>query len=347
MKKILASCFMLVFMAGPAVGQEQHVAIPAQTISQLPDKPALQKLFADAEPISKKPSPIEFAVAMELGEIRQAKRWLQEGLDPNFLGDRIGSGIMIGAWEGNIPLMEVFLNAGADINKENTAGEQALLHAVWKGHRAAAEWLLQRGATVNRPALRWTPLHYAAFSGNQDLVSLLLEKGASLDATSPNGSTPMMMAIYGGHPNVARDLLKRGASARIKNDWGDGALEWAVKYNQLAFAKEVGEQKEYLQAVRRLASSWDPATNSAPRSVRIIDQMDQLLTTRRYMIAKGMPTDKLDRVIAEVHHKTIANAAPPPLPRSEPVKAVRMDTLEVTASRSQPWKQSAILVGDH
>jgi hypothetical protein len=41
-------------------------------------------------------------------------------------GAVIGSGLMIGAWEGNMPMMDLFHSRGADINKANHLGEQAL-----------------------------------------------------------------------------------------------------------------------------------------------------------------------------------------------------------------------------
>ena len=79
------------------------------------------------------PDPARFRVQMELGALDQAKEWLDEGLSPNFMGDRIGSGLMIAAWEGNVPLMELFLARGADVNLRNALGETALMHAAWKG----------------------------------------------------------------------------------------------------------------------------------------------------------------------------------------------------------------------
>ena len=83
------------------------------------------------------PDPVRFGVTLELGNVSQAKAWLDEGLPVDFLADRIGSGLMIGAWEGNIPLMELFLSRGARVDQENGRGEQALQFAAWQGHLEA------------------------------------------------------------------------------------------------------------------------------------------------------------------------------------------------------------------
>ena len=79
------------------------------------------------------PDSVRFGVRMESGDIAQAREWLDAGLEPDFIADRIGTGLMIAAWEGNIPLMELFVARGADVNKANETGEQALLHAAWRG----------------------------------------------------------------------------------------------------------------------------------------------------------------------------------------------------------------------
>lgn len=79
------------------------------------------------------PDRVRFSVAIERGDVAQAREWLAAGLPPDFEGSLIGSGLMIGAWEGSIPMMALFLSYGANVNAVNTHGETALLHASWKG----------------------------------------------------------------------------------------------------------------------------------------------------------------------------------------------------------------------
>ena len=54
---------------------------------------------------------------------------------------------MIAAWEGNLPMMELFVSRGADINRTNKVGEPAILHAAWKGRLDAVKWLGFRWGT--------------------------------------------------------------------------------------------------------------------------------------------------------------------------------------------------------
>src|SRR4030095_11100921 len=87
------------------------------------------------------PDPVRFSAAIEMGDILAARAWLDEGLDPDFVGERIGTGLMIAAWEGNIPMMELFVSRGANVNRANNSREQALMFAAWRGRREAVQWL--------------------------------------------------------------------------------------------------------------------------------------------------------------------------------------------------------------
>ncbi|MBI2960398.1 MAG: ankyrin repeat domain-containing protein, partial [Betaproteobacteria bacterium] len=153
------------------------------------------------------PDPVRFGVRMELGDVAQAREWLDAGLPPDFVGDRIGTGLMIAAWEGNIALMELFVARGADVNKTNAAGEQALLHAAWRGKLDAVKWLLAHGARLNRGPLQWSALHYAVFAGYEEVAEYLIGRGADINARSTNGSSVLMMAAYEGREELARKLV--------------------------------------------------------------------------------------------------------------------------------------------
>ena len=56
-----------------------------------------------------------------------------------------------------------------------------------------------------------TPLHQAAIHGWEDIVSLLLEKGANANAAKNNGWTALNFASQEGHEDVAIQLLQGGA----------------------------------------------------------------------------------------------------------------------------------------
>jgi hypothetical protein len=59
------------------------------------------------------------------------------------------------------------------------------------------------------------------------MVRLLLEHHAYIDAESPNGKTPLMMAAHYGHPSVEKLLLEEGADPMLKNQQGLSAIDFA------------------------------------------------------------------------------------------------------------------------
>ena len=287
---------------------------------------------AGAAVVAEQPDPVSFRVQMELGAVNRAREWLNAGLPPDYMGDRIGTGLMIAAWEGNVPLMELFAARGADVNKSNSLGETALMHAAWKGRLAAVQWLLAHGARIERAALQWTALHYAVFAGRNEIAELLLDRGADLNARSPNGSSVLMMAIYEGREDMARRLLARGADTRIKNENGHGALDWAMKFNHLKIARMVATQEEFQVAASRPKADWGEVRKSEP----IPRDIEELLGIREILTSRGLSPDKLDRRIAALRAKYARES----LKREAPPPAV----LEISAERKAPGQQKARIV---
>lgn len=295
--------------------------------------------FAQSASVSRSgtnlPDAVRFRVQMEYGNVDQAREWLDAGLPPDFEGDRIGTGLMIGAWEGNIPLMELFLQRGANINKANSLGETALMHAAWKGRGEAVKWLLARGARVDRPNLQWTALHYAVFAGHGEIAELLLDKGADINARSPNGSSVLMMAVYEAKEDLARWLLARGADTRVRNENGDTALDWAMKFNHTAIARMVSTSEEFRTAASRPKSDWGDARRSAPMPKDLADMVNM----RETLATRGLKLDKLDTRIAALRAKyareNLKKQVPPPAA-----------VLEITAERNAPERQKTRIVLD-
>lgn len=230
------------------------------------------------------PDPTRFSVRLELGDIEQAERWLGEGLDPDFEGTLIGTGLMIGAWEGNIALMRLFMERGADIHRTNRFGETALMLAAWKNRQEAARWLLERGARPDMPAREWTALHYAAFAGHGGLVNTLLTAGADANARSTNGSTAVMMAAREGHAAVAERLLAAGANPALKNDFGDDAVAWAMRQGNYAIARSFAGSEGFAELARQAAAAPPPAPR---RSAPAPDVVEEHLRMARLAEAEG------------------------------------------------------------
>lgn len=183
----------------------------------------------------------DFFRAVKVDDEKAVKSLLARGLDPNLIeAERGETGMMIALRENSMNVFEVLLNApNIDLETKAKNGDTALMVACFKGNKPAVEALLAKGAEVNRPG--WTPLHYAAAIGNNDIVRILLDRSAYIDAESPNKTTPMMMAARGGHIYTVKLLLDEGADATLKNDLGMTAIDFAEKFNH----KDIAEGLTY------------------------------------------------------------------------------------------------------
>lgn len=169
---------------------------------------------------------VDFFRAVNVDDAGAVKALLARGFDPNTPSEK-GQVALYLAFRDDSPKVVAALLAhpSTRIDAANAADETPLMMAALRGQLDGARQLIDRGAAVNRPG--WTPLHYAATGPEPRLVALLLERGAQIEAPSPNRTTPLMMASRYG-PEAAVDLLlARGASLRARNDAGLGAVEFA------------------------------------------------------------------------------------------------------------------------
>jgi ankyrin repeat protein len=152
---------------------------------------------------------------------------LKRGFDPNTIeAERGDTGLILALREDSMKVFALLLNTpGVNLEAHARNGDTALMIAAWRGKLDAVRALIAKDAEVNQSG--WTALHYAAANGHNDIVALLLENYAYIDAESPNGTTPMMMAARGGHILTVKLLLDEGADATLKNGAGMSAIDFA------------------------------------------------------------------------------------------------------------------------
>jgi len=287
---------------------------------------------------AKLPDSISFSWAIEQGDIQQVKRWLSEGLDPEFQADQIGSGLMIAAWHGNIPIMALFVEHGANIRRANRSGEQPLQLAAWNGHLEAVKWLLARGAVLNRDGNYWGALHYAVFNGHQGLAKYLIEQGAEVNARSPNGSTPLILAAREGREDLTKVLLESGADPKAKNDRGDTALTMAMRYDHYRLGKMISSPEEFAIAAKAPKDSFGEASRSASAP----SEIEILLEKIRKAEAEGRPSEALhQQLIAAVNAFRRSAMAQKNARRQNMPLPYQPRSIVITARRGHPGVERA------
>lgn len=170
----------------------------------------------------------DFFTAIARDDAPAVSSLLQRGFDPNTPNPAGEHGLML-ALRSPAPKVTAVLLAWPKTNVEvrNRQDESPLMIASIKGMTEIVSQLLDKEADVNKPG--WTPLHYAATAGHLQIMNLLLERHAYIDAASPNGSTPLMMAAMYGTPSAVKLLLEAGADPLLKNDLGLTAIDFAQR----------------------------------------------------------------------------------------------------------------------
>jgi ankyrin repeat protein len=173
----------------------------------------------------------DFFKAIELDQPEPISQLLQRGFDPDSPNNKGQPALILAMQKSSDKVVDVLVKwPKTNLSIQNLQGETPLMLAAIQNKRALAAQLIANGADVNKAG--WTPLHYAASKGHVEMMRLLIENHAYLDAESPNGTTPLMMAAHYGSPMATKLLLEEGADPRVTNQLGLSALDFATKAKQ-------------------------------------------------------------------------------------------------------------------
>jgi uncharacterized protein len=197
------------------------------------------------------------AEAVKLADARMVKTLLAAGAgpeSPNLDGE---TALMVAIKTGDLAIVDMLVKAGANVNVAEKFHNQTPLMYAADAPKNAAEMvklLLSKDASVTpraqyndwpnqissepraqfRPVGGLTALLYAARGGCYDCVQALIRSGANVNVPTPEGVTPLMIALDNEHNEVAKLLLDRGADPNLWDWWGRTALYIAVDRKEAA-----------------------------------------------------------------------------------------------------------------
>jgi ankyrin repeat protein len=174
------------------------------------------------------------------------------------LADRIQAGDRKAALE--------MIAAGANVNQTQPDGTTPLQWAVYRVDRELVDRLLKRGAranVVNRYGA--SPLHEAVRIASPELTGMLIEAGADANAANEDGMTALMLAARTGNVAVAELLVKAGADVNRREAFkGQSAVMWAAGENHpemVAFLVAKGADL----SIRATSTDWPSQISNEPR----------------------------------------------------------------------------------
>lgn len=177
--------------------------------------------------------------ASRVGDSAMVDLLLRSGANPNKAHPEGETPLLAASRSGSVPTVRLLLTRGVDVNAaEKFQNTTAVMWAAAEGHVDVVDVLIEAGADINRqghittltdrnnadhPTGGFTPLMWAARSGNDALVRRLVEKGAKVNLKNGDEASAAMVAMYNDRFDVAGTLIELGS------DVNDGSLYVAVE----------------------------------------------------------------------------------------------------------------------
>ncbi|EGW13083.1 Fibronectin type 3 and ankyrin repeat domains 1 protein [Cricetulus griseus] len=154
--------------------------------------------------------------------------------------------LMVAAQKGYTRLVKILVSNGTDVNLKNGSGKDSLMLACYAGHLDVVKYLRRHGASWDARDLGGcSALHWAADGGHCPVIDWMIKDGCEV-------------AVLNNHEQLVQLLLEKGADASVKNEFGKGVLEMARVFDRQVFSKAAG-QSQILPVVRELQGAGPEA----------------------------------------------------------------------------------------
>ncbi len=170
----------------------------------------------------------DLVTATDYEMVPVVEKLLDDGADMNATSQR--TSLHAAAANGNLEIVELLIQRGADVNRLDIHGRTPLYVAIVEHQSEVARRLTEEPSDVAVRASDGSTLLMAAVRAEDEvLVRWALDQGIGIDAARPEKThaTALMMAARSGNLEIVKMLLDSGADASLENHKGQTALDRA------------------------------------------------------------------------------------------------------------------------
>jgi ankyrin repeat protein len=255
---------------------------------------------ANVNAVSKQGHTAMLLAAMSDGSAAIVRLLIAEGANVKAVDNNKINGLLAASAANDLESVNLFVDAGLDVNSKDAADQTPLMNAAGRGNTAMVKWLLAKGADVNAVSAeksggmvkngpiglgKFTALILASTYGPAETVRALLDAGAEVNAKDIRGMTPLMYAVTSDHAEAAivKLLLARGADVTVKSAAGETVADWARKSNAPAVLQALNLKPSTPVATLKIADSKTADLRSAvERSVGLLEK-----TSAKFLVEGG------------------------------------------------------------
>ena len=160
--------------------------------------------------------------AIERGDVQTIKSLVSKGHDVNATTSGTGRNMLTLCFRYGLQKISPFSDTRQISLMTREEVESKILEML--------DVLIDNGADINAQDLRGeTPLNHAASLGHIRIVEMLIARGADVNLAGRFGDRPLHNAVHSGNPHMVRMFIEKGADINLTGRNGWTPLQLAIK----------------------------------------------------------------------------------------------------------------------
>ena len=203
-------------------------------------------------------------VAVQVKHADVVEVLINAGADIETKNDEVRSPLLVASISGELTTVKMLVKAGADVRATDDERNTCLILAAYFGHTDTVRYLvtLPEVDLNHQESTNCTALHFAVQEKHADVVEVLIDAGADIETKNDEGRSPLLVASISGELTTVKMLIKAGADVRATDAERDTCLIFAAHHGHT-------DTVRYLVALPEVDLNHQDSTNCTALHVAV------------------------------------------------------------------------------